>query len=103
MHPSIAEKLEDIKRICREHGVKRLEIFGSAARGEDFDPSTSDVDFLVEFEEGVRKPWLGHYRDLEAELAAMLGRPVDLVPAKGEGNPRIIGAINRDRQMVYAN
>jgi uncharacterized protein len=39
---------QQIAGICRKQGVKRLELFGSAVR-EDFDPATSDLDFLVEF------------------------------------------------------
>ena len=51
MHALIAGKLDEIIRLCRDHGVRRLEILGSAARGTDFDVAKSDVDFLVEFEE----------------------------------------------------
>lgn len=36
--------------ICRRFGVRRLDVFGSASRGTDFDPEHSDVDFLVEFD-----------------------------------------------------
>ncbi len=39
---------EAIGKLCRTHGVSRLVIFGSAVRG-DWDPATSDLDFLVEF------------------------------------------------------
>jgi predicted nucleotidyltransferase len=35
--------------LCRRYGVRRLDVFGSAARGADFDVATSDVDFLVQF------------------------------------------------------
>ena len=44
----IAEKKDRIAEHCRRLNVKRLEVFGSAARG-DFDPEKSDIDFLVEF------------------------------------------------------
>ena len=44
--------LEDQRReladLCREYRVRRLDVFGSAARG-DFDEESSDVDLLVEF------------------------------------------------------
>jgi len=48
MHPSIAAKRPKIVEICRRFHVRRLEVFGSAARGDDFDPACSDADFLVE-------------------------------------------------------
>jgi hypothetical protein len=33
MHPLIAQKRSEIARVCRDHHVRRLEVFGSAARG----------------------------------------------------------------------
>ena len=47
MLPLIAERRSQIADICRRFGVRRLAVFGSAARGQDFDPGRSDVDFLV--------------------------------------------------------
>jgi uncharacterized protein len=44
----IEDHLEEIVALCREYGVARLEVFGSAATGA-FDPGRSDVDFLVEY------------------------------------------------------
>jgi uncharacterized protein len=105
MHPSIAERLEDIKRICREHGVKRLEIFGSAARGDDFDPATSDADFIVDFYDWHRKPWIGDYFDFEKALASLLGRKVDLLSLGSLDEMRNRfrkRSIERDRELVYA-
>jgi uncharacterized protein len=49
MLPLIAERRSEITDICRRFGVRRLAVFGSAARGEDFDPARSDLDFLVKF------------------------------------------------------
>ena len=48
MNALVTHNLEKIAELCRKHGVKRLELFGSAAR-DDFDPARSDVDFMVEF------------------------------------------------------
>jgi hypothetical protein len=53
MNPVVEEKLPDLMRICQCYGIRRLELFGSAAR-DDFQPATSDVDFIVTFEESVR-------------------------------------------------
>jgi hypothetical protein len=64
--------------LCRRHHIRRLSLFGSALR-PDFRPD-SDVDFLVEFDEG---PALGFgiFR-VEEELSALVGRKVDLVDPK---------------------
>lgn len=70
---------------CRSHGIRKLSLFGSALR-DDFGPD-SDVDVLVEFEEGVR-PSLLTLAEIEAQLSPLfggrrvdLGRPEDLHPA----------------------
>jgi predicted nucleotidyltransferase len=49
MPPLIDDNLEEIGRLCRPHGVHKLEVFGSILRS-DFDPQRSDVDVVVEFE-----------------------------------------------------
>jgi predicted nucleotidyltransferase len=49
MHPLIENNREAIATLCRLHGVRRLEAFGSILR-DDFDAGRSDVDVLVEFE-----------------------------------------------------
>jgi predicted nucleotidyltransferase len=60
--------------------VRRLEVFGSAARGSDFDPTASDVDFLVEFE--AQNDDLARFLDFKAALEVLLARRVDLVDRK---------------------
>ena len=54
MHAYIDEKRDALAALCRRHGVARLEVLGSAARGVGFDPDRSDADFLVAFTAAVR-------------------------------------------------
>lgn len=71
---------EDLGRVCRSHGIRRLSLFGSVLRGTD--RPDSDVDLLVEFEAG-RTPGLLELARIEAELSALLGgRRVDLRTAQ---------------------
>jgi hypothetical protein len=61
---------------CREHGIRRIAVFGSALRS-DFG-ADSDIDLLVEFESG-RIPGLLGIVGMELELSELLGgRKVDL-------------------------
>ena len=78
MHELIDERRAEIAALCRRYGVKRLEAFGSAARGADFDPIRSDADFLVTFTPKARDN-LAAFADFKEALEALLGRPVDLV------------------------
>ena len=44
----ITDNLPAITALCEKHGVRKLEVFGSAT-SDRFDPETSDVDFVIEF------------------------------------------------------
>jgi hypothetical protein len=44
----IAKHRQQLVELCRKYDVARLDVFGSAVRG-DFDPAHSDLDFLVDF------------------------------------------------------
>jgi predicted nucleotidyltransferase len=101
MHPLIERSRSDISRICRKHHVRRLEVFGSAARGSDFDPQASDADFLVEFVPGTERG-LDNYFGLKSALEALLQRGVDLVEPGAVRNPYLLAGINASRELVYA-
>ncbi len=76
MNARIVIPREELATYCREHGIRRLAIFGSALR-DDFDRE-SDIDVLVEFEEG-HTPGLFGIARIERELSGLLGhRRVDL-------------------------
>jgi predicted nucleotidyltransferase len=73
----IEDNREAIATLCREFGVRKLAVFGSAANGS-FDSDSSDIDFVVDlggYERGVARRYLG----LIVALEAHFGRPVDVV------------------------
>ncbi len=78
MHADIAEHRGELARLCERYGVIRLDVFGSAARGGDFDPEHSDADFLVTFGPGTRND-LAAFVDFKEALETLLGRSVDLL------------------------
>ncbi len=104
MHADIAEKRDELIALCRRYDVARLEVFGSAARGVDFDPATSDADFLVEFIPDSRMASLAQFFDLAEALERLLGRRVDLVERKTLEQSRNYirrRSILKDAQPVY--
>lgn len=102
MHAEIAARRDELTTLCRRFGVRRLEIFGSAARGADFDLETSDADFLVEFDcDGGQGP-LEQFFGFAQALERALGRPVDLVERGAVANPFILAGIETARDLVYA-
>lgn len=90
-----------IERLCRKYGVTRLEIFGSAARG-DFEPGRSDLDLLVEFGPQSPADLFHRYFGLREELEILLGCGVDLVMLSALKNPYFIRAVNESRATLYA-
>lgn len=93
-HPS------ELADLCRRYGVRRLDLFGSAATGA-FDPSRSDVDFLVEFDEDPTRLF-DRYFGLKESLEALFGRPVDLVTESSLVNPYFRARVEAERRPVYA-
>ena len=94
--------LEEIKQVavpaCREFKVKRLDLFGSLARGEG--TTTSDVDLLVEFEEPELHPsrrFFGLLHHLEDALRC----DVDLLTASSLSNPYLRRRVLKERVNIY--
>jgi hypothetical protein len=74
----LVSKREEILQIARRHGVTRLRVFGSMARG-DAGPQ-SDVDLLVDVGTNP-SPWFPG--GLIAELEELLHRRVQVVTEQG--------------------
>ncbi len=91
---------ERLELLCRKHRVRRLEVFGSAADGT-FDPESSDVDFLVEYEALTPGEHYEAYFGLWEDLAALFERKIDLVEPHTMRNPYFIRRVNESRELVY--
>ena len=83
----------ELEAFCRRHHIRKLSLFGSVLR-DDFGPG-SDVDVLVEFDEG-HTPGFEFVR-IQLELSELLGgRRVDLV------TPRALSPFLRERVLRSA-
>ena len=101
MHAAISQHHSGISAICQRFGIRKLEVFGSAARADDFNPASSDADFLVEFAPDAQ-PGLESFFGAKADLEQLLGRGVDLVEPGAVRNPFVLASITRNREAVYA-
>ncbi len=85
-----------IRDFCKNHGIHRLCLFGSATR-EDFDPEQSDIDLLVEYKNGEH-PGLNHFL-IADEFSELFGRKVDL------NTPAMLGRhlqeITKEAKVLY--
>ena len=93
MHTLIDQRRAEIALLCHRYGVQRLDVFGSAARGLDFNPDTSDADFLVEFRSADGLSPLQQFFGFADALERLLERPVDLVERGAVRNPFVLAGI----------
>ncbi len=92
-----------LQQVCKDLAVSQLYLFGSAARGNDYNDS-SDIDFLFRFENKVEKLELDKkpdYLELLFRLENVLQRKVDLVWIDGVTNPYFIQSIKKDLTPIY--
>lgn len=88
-----------LARLCRKYGVRKLSLFGSAARKEM--KSASDVDLLVEFAPESRAS-LFDFPAMQRDFSELFGhRRVDLVPPEVLKNPYRRKAILPDLRVLY--
>jgi uncharacterized protein len=96
----VTERRDQVAALCRQYGVRRLDLFGSAATGA-FDPETSDLDFVATFTDTHLPGYLGRYLGFADALEALFGRPVDLLTENMIGGPYFRQAVEAARQPVY--
>jgi hypothetical protein len=96
LHPALEIPRKELSEFCRSNHIRRLSLFASVLR-DDFGP-TSDVDILVELEEG-HVPGLRFFT-LQRELSDLLGRPVDL-HTPGFLSPQFRSQVLREAEVQY--
>ena len=74
----LRDKKDNIKKIAQEHGVSKIYIFGSFARGES--DEKSDLDFLVDISDSTSS-WFP--AGLIIDLENLLKIKVDVATVKG--------------------
>lgn len=97
MNPIIEAKKPEIFALCRQYGVTKLDLFGSAT-GPNWDPETSDFDFVVDFSDygpGIAKRFI-RFADALEEL---LGRDVDFA-FDDAMRPRFRKRVDATREVV---
>lgn len=92
--------MDEVARAAQSHGVRRLQVFGSAV-SDDFDPASSDIDLLVEFEAGG-VDLFDAYFGLKEELERIFARPVDVVMASAVRNPHFMARVASSAEDLYA-
>lgn len=106
MHPMLEQALSrhgnEFHALCASLEVKQLCVFGSA-RGDAFDPATSDVDFVVEFERNSEPGIADRYMNLALGLESIFKRPVDLLTRNAIRNSIFKEVVDKTQVEIYAN
>ncbi len=92
---------ESIITLCKKHNVHQLYAFGSVIR-DDFDATTSDLDFLVEMdiENPIEKG--EHLMQFWSALEHLFNKKVDLLSSKSIKNPILKLEIDKSKKLIYA-
>jgi predicted nucleotidyltransferase len=101
MQDLIEKNREKIAELCRQHHVRSLSVFGSAAR-DDFDPTRSDIDLLVDFNSLSEMDYAPNYFAFMEHLDHLFGRKVDIITSRFIRNPYLRQEVERDRVLLYA-
>lgn len=101
MQVFIEETRQTLTELCRAHHVRRLALFGSALR-EDFHPTRSDIDVLVEFSPVAEDRYFDNKRELHLALEQLFSRKVDLITWKSIRNPYFLREVETTHEMLYA-
>jgi predicted nucleotidyltransferase len=97
----VEQNLDRIVSLCHKYGVERLDLFGSAVRN-DFDPTHSDLDFVVNFSNFTINNAADRFLGLMIDLEDLFGRKVDLVSYRAIKNPFFKTVVDSTSVNLYA-
>lgn len=102
MHVLLTSKSKEIQQLCQKYEVELLYAFGSVT-GKSFDPTRSDLDFLVSFKKGLTPKQMGaNMLAMMDDLEALFSRKVDLLRERPFANPYFAKAVEASKKIVYA-
>ena len=96
----LEQQRDTMRALCQRFGVRHLDAFGSVVTGA-FDPSSSDLDFIVSFVDRTPGTYADNYLNLAESLESLFGRKVDLLTEDSIRNPYFRETIERTRLRLY--
>jgi uncharacterized protein len=90
---------DSLFKLCDQHKVKELYLFGSILT-ERFQDS-SDIDMLIQFYQVDLLDYFDNYMDFKEQLEQLFNRPVDLVENQAIRNPIFRRVVDREKQLIY--
>ncbi|MFQ5455310.1 MAG: nucleotidyltransferase family protein [Nitrospirota bacterium] len=96
---NIEQIKSNVKNICPKYGVKSLNLFGSVARGDYRE--TSDMDFLVEFDDAEPKDYSKRFFGLLHSLEDIFQCNIDMLTVRSIRKKTLRNKIEKDRICLY--
>lgn len=98
MIPLIEMNLQEIIKLCRTYGIRRLALFGSAAKGT-WSADTSDLDFLIDLD---YRPGVGRrFMKFASSLERLLGTGIDIVTERSVTSEAFRDELDRTAVTIY--
>jgi len=100
MQNIIKDKLKEIEQLCQIYDVKKMFVFGSVC--SDRFSESSDLDFLITFDDISIEKYTDNYFELHKKLEELFNRKIDLLTENSLSNPYLIQSIDETKQLLYA-
>lgn len=95
----IDKNLLGIEKLCVNHKVDKLYLFGSVL-GNRF-TENSDIDLVVRFKQIELLQYADNYFSFKFSLEDLLHRPVDLLEEQSLSNPYFLESFNESKKLIY--
>ncbi len=100
MNRIVADRIEDLIKLCDAYKVKTMYVFGSVCTDKFND--NSDIDILISFDNLTIEQYTDNYFELHYKLQELFGRKIDLLTERSLSNPYFIKGLEQTKQLVYA-
>jgi predicted nucleotidyltransferase len=95
----IDQNMDKIRKLCEQHYVSHLSVFGSILT--DKFTKNSDIDLLVDFSNIDLQNYADNYFSLKQALEEIFRRQVDLLEDKAIKNPYLRQSIEASKRLLY--
>ena len=95
----IDQNIDKIRKLCEQHYVSQLSVFGSILT--DKFTKNSDIDLLVAFSNIDLQNYADNYFSLKQALEEIFRRQVDLLEDKAIRNPYLRQSIEASKRLLY--
>lgn len=100
MNKLISQNIDLIRKICKEHKVEKLNVFGSLVSGNL--TKDSDIDLLISFLDDISiEEYTENYFKLHYLFEDIFNRPVDLITENSLNNPYFIDSLEKTKTLIY--